>query len=86
MRTIVGGQLTESSKMLEEAREKAINRMVQDAEKMGANAVINVRFMASMVLLMIMAGAAKILAYGMVVRLRDNEQIYSNLCESINNL
>ncbi len=69
LRTIVGGELTEYSKMLEEAREKAINRMVQDAETMGADAVINVRFMTSMV----MAGAAEILAYGTAVKLRDNE-------------
>jgi len=69
LRTIVGGELTEYSKMLEEAREKAINRMVQDAEKMGADAVINVRFMTSMV----MAGAAEILAYGTAVKLRDKE-------------
>ena len=63
LRHIVGGELVEYSKMLEESREKAINRMVADAEKMGANAVINVRFMTSMV----MSGAAEILAYGTAV-------------------
>ena len=67
--TIVGGELTEYSKMLEVARGKAINRMIQDAERMGADAVINVRFMTSMV----MSEAAGILAYGMAVKLRDNE-------------
>jgi uncharacterized protein YbjQ (UPF0145 family) len=67
LRNIVGGELTEYSKMLEEAREKAINRMVDDAEKMGADAVINVRFMTSMV----MAGSAEILAYGTAVKLSD---------------
>jgi uncharacterized protein YbjQ (UPF0145 family) len=69
LRTVVGGELTEYSKMLEEAREKAINRMVEDAEKMGANAVINVRFMTSGV----MAGAAEMLAYGTAVKIRDKE-------------
>jgi uncharacterized protein YbjQ (UPF0145 family) len=67
LRNIVGGELNEYSKMLEEAREKAINRMVNDAEKMGADAVINVRFMTSMV----MAGSAEILAYGTAVKLSD---------------
>lgn len=67
LRNIVGGELTEYSKMLEEAREKAINRMVDDADKMGADAVINVRFMTAMV----MAGSAEILAYGTAVKLSD---------------
>ncbi|HJH28414.1 MAG TPA: YbjQ family protein [Methanosarcinaceae archaeon] len=65
LRNIVGGELNEYSKMLEEAREKAINRMVDDATKMGADAVINVRFMTSMV----MSGSAEILAYGTAVKL-----------------
>ncbi|MCL7411606.1 MAG: YbjQ family protein [Methanosarcinaceae archaeon] len=67
LRNIVGGELTEYSKMLEEATEKAINRMVDDAKKMGADAVINVRFMTAMV----MAGSAEILAYGTAVKLSD---------------
>jgi uncharacterized protein YbjQ (UPF0145 family) len=67
LRHIVGGELTEYSKMLEEAREKAINRMVEDAENMGADAVINVRFMTSMV----MTGAAEILAYGTAVKIKN---------------
>ncbi|NOR48628.1 MAG: heavy metal-binding domain-containing protein [Methanosarcinaceae archaeon] len=67
LRNMVGGELNEYSKMLEEAREKAINRMVDDAGKMGADAVINVRFMTSMV----MAGSAEILAYGTAVKLSD---------------
>jgi uncharacterized protein YbjQ (UPF0145 family) len=69
LRSIVGGELTEYSEMLEEAREKAVNRMVEDAEKMGADAVVNVRFMTSMV----MAGAAEILAYGTAVKIRTKE-------------
>jgi len=69
LRSIVGGELTEYSEMLEEAREKAVNRMVEDAEKMGADAVVNVRFMTSMV----MAGAAEILAYGTAVKMKSRE-------------
>lgn len=69
LRSVVGGELTEYSKMLEEAREKAINRMVKDAEKLGADAVVNVRFMTSMV----MTGAAEILAYGTAVKIKDKE-------------
>jgi len=67
LRHIVGGELVEYSKMLEESREKAINRMVDDAKSMGADAVINVRFMTSM----IMSGAAEILAYGTAVKIKD---------------
>jgi uncharacterized protein YbjQ (UPF0145 family) len=67
LRSIVGGELKEYSKMFEEAREKAINRMVEDAEKMGADAIVNVRFMTSMV----MAGSAEILAYGTAVKITD---------------
>ena len=67
LRHIVGGELVEYSNMLEESREKAINRMVDDAESMGADAVINVRFMTSM----IMSGAAEILAYGTAVKIKD---------------
>lgn len=69
LRSVVGGELTEYSEMLEEAREKAVNRMMQDAEKMGADAVVNVRFMTSMV----MAGAAEMLAYGTAVKIKDKE-------------
>ncbi|HUV81666.1 MAG TPA: YbjQ family protein [archaeon] len=69
LRHIVGGELVEYSKMLEESREKAINRMVADAESMGADAVINVRFMTSM----IMSGAAEILAYGTAVKIKDRQ-------------
>jgi len=69
LRSIVGGELTEYSEMLEDAREKAVNRMVEDAEKMGADAVVNVRFMTSMV----MAGAAEMLAYGTAVKIRDKD-------------
>jgi uncharacterized protein YbjQ (UPF0145 family) len=66
LRNIVGGELTEYSEMISEAREEAINRMVDEAEKLGADAVINLRLTTSQVA----AGAAEILAYGTAVRLK----------------
>ncbi len=59
-RAMVGGEVTEYTKMMAEAREQAIQRMVEDAEKQGANAIIGMRFTTSM----IMGGASEILAYG----------------------
>ena len=67
LRNIVGGELKEYTEMLNEAREQALNRMVEDAEKMGANAVVNVRFVTSQ----ITAGASELLAYGTAVRVKD---------------
>jgi uncharacterized protein YbjQ (UPF0145 family) len=60
LRAMVGGEVTEYTKMMAEAREQAIQRMVEDAEKQGANAIIGLRFTTSM----IMGGASEILAYG----------------------
>jgi len=60
LRGIVGGEISEYTKMMAEAREEAIQRMVEDAEKQGANAVVSMRFATSMV----MQNAAEVLAYG----------------------
>ena len=59
-RGMAGGEITEYTKMMAEAREEAIQRMIEDAEKQGANAIISVRFTTSM----IMQNAAEVLAYG----------------------
>ena len=59
-RGMVGGEITEYTKMMAEAREEAIQRMVEDAETLGANAVVSMRFTTSMV----MQNASEILAYG----------------------
>ena len=59
-RGMVGGEITEYTKMMAEAREEAIQRMVEDAEKKGANAIVSMRFTTSMV----MQSASEILAYG----------------------
>jgi len=65
-RNVVGGEIKEYTNMLSEAREIALKRMEEKAEKLGADAVINVRFMTSSV----MASAAEILVYGTAVKLK----------------
>jgi uncharacterized protein YbjQ (UPF0145 family) len=60
---LVGGEITDYTKMLAESREQALDRMVEEAESLGANAIINIRFGTSMV----MTQAAEILAYGTAV-------------------
>jgi uncharacterized protein YbjQ (UPF0145 family) len=64
-KNLTGGKLQDYVDMLTESREEALNEMVESAEKLKADAVINVRFMTSSV----MGGAAEILAYGTAVRL-----------------
>ena len=66
LRNLVGGELKEYTEMLTEAREQALNRMISDAEALGADAVVNVRFMTSQVT----QGAAELLAYGTAVKLK----------------
>ena len=66
MKTLVGGEITSYTEMLNEARQIAVKRMVDEAESMGADAVINVRYGSSSV----MQGAAEVIAYGTAVRYR----------------
>lgn len=63
LKNIVGGEISDYTKMMAESREQALDRMVEDAEKLGANAVIGVKFATSM----IMQSASEILAYGTAV-------------------
>ena len=65
LRNVVGGEVKEYSELLTKAREEAIDRMIQQAEALGADAVVSVRFSTSTV----MAGAAEILVYGTAVKL-----------------
>lgn len=66
LRNIVGGEIKEYTEMLAESREVALKRMKDKAEKLDADAIINVRFMTSS----IMGGAAEMLAYGTAVKLK----------------
>jgi len=63
LRNLAGGEITEYTKMLAEAREQAIDRMLDEADALGANAVLAVRFQTSMV----QSGAAEMLCYGTAV-------------------
>jgi uncharacterized protein YbjQ (UPF0145 family) len=63
LRNIVGGEISEYTKLLAESREQSLDRMVEEARGLGANAIVDVRFSTSMV----MHGAAELLAYGTAV-------------------
>lgn len=65
LRSLVGGEIKEYVEALNDAREEAIKRMVKDAEEIGAEAIVAVRFTTSQV----MAGAAELLVYGTAVKL-----------------
>jgi len=64
LRTLVGGEIKEYTEMIMESRNEAVRRMQAQAEKLGADTVINVRFVTSQV----MSGAAELLAYGTAVK------------------
>ncbi len=66
-RQIVGGEIKEYTEMFSEAREIALKRMIDKAKEIDAGAVINIRFMTSMV----MNGAAEIMVYGTAVKIKD---------------
>jgi uncharacterized protein YbjQ (UPF0145 family) len=66
LRMLVGGEVKEYTEMLTEARNESMRRMESHAEKLGADAVVNLRYMTSQV----MSGAAEMLAYGTAVKLR----------------
>lgn len=70
MKNLVGGELKGYTELLQESRDEALHRMVQQAEELGANAVVNVRFSTSSVA----AGAAEILCYGTAVRMEDGAE------------
>lgn len=65
LRNLAGGEIREYTKVLAETREQAIDRMVEEAQALGADAVVSVRFQTSEV----MTGAAEMLCYGTAVRL-----------------
>ncbi len=63
LKNLVGGELTQYTELLTESRRQAVDRMIQQAQELGANAVVNVRFTTSS----IAAGAAELYAYGTAV-------------------
>ena len=63
-KTLVGGELTSYNEMMNEARAIATKRMVEEAQEMGADAVVNIRYASSA----IMQGAAEVIAYGTAVK------------------
>lgn len=65
LKNIVGGEIEEYTKLQAQSREQAMQRMEEDAKKMNADAILNVRYSTSM----IMQGASEILAYGTAVKL-----------------
>lgn len=67
LRGVVGGEISEYTKLYGEAREQALDRMIEEAESLGANAILEVRFSTSMV----MSLAAELLAYGTAVVVED---------------
>ncbi len=62
-RHMIGGEISEYTKLMGESREQALDRMIQQAEQMGANAIVCLRFTTST----LMGGAAELLAYGTAV-------------------
>jgi len=67
LRNIVGGEIYDYTKLMGEAREQSLDRMVEEASRLGANAVIGTRLATSV----LMGGAAELLAYGTAVIIED---------------
>ena len=67
LRAIVGGEVSEYTKLMAESREQALDRMVEEARGIGANAIVSARFQTAMV----MQGAAELLAFGTAVVVED---------------
>ena len=65
LRNIVGGEVRDYTKMMAEAREQSLDRMIAEAESLGADAIISIRFSTSF----LMQGAAEFLVYGTAVKL-----------------
>ena len=66
LKNLVGGEISEYTKLQAQSREQALDRLIEDAKKLDADAIINIRFMTSMV----MEGASEILAYGTAVKIQ----------------
>ena len=69
LRSLVGGEITEYTGMMAESREQALQRMLDRAKELNADAVVGIRFQTSM----IMQGSAELLVYGTAVKLAQNK-------------
>lgn len=69
LKSLVGGEITDYTKMLAEAREQALDRMVEEARELGADGIVAVRFQTAY----IMSNVAEILAYGTAVKFVDED-------------
>ena len=67
LKNLVGGEIYEYTKLMGESREQSLDRMKKEAQRIGANAIVGVRFTTSV----IMGGAAELLAYGTAVMIED---------------
>jgi len=65
LKNIVGGEITEYTKLMSESREQSLDRMTAEAQRLGADAIVSIRFTTSM----LMGGAAELLAYGTAVKI-----------------
>lgn len=63
LKNIVGGEIEEYTKLIAEARDQSVDRMIENAEELGANAIVDIRFMTSY----IMGNASEVLVYGTAV-------------------
>ena len=68
LKTVIGGEISEYTKMLAESREQSLNRMIKQAEHLDADAIIGIRFQTSM----IMTATAELLVYGTAVKLEKS--------------
>ena len=70
LRTLIGGEITEYTKMLAESREQSIDRLIVEAQNKGADGIVCLRFTTSAV----MQGSAELLAYGTAVKLKKKQE------------
>jgi uncharacterized protein YbjQ (UPF0145 family) len=69
LRTIIGGEIVEYTEAMQEARDQAMERMIEEAKKLDADAIVNIRYATSQVL----AGAAELLVYGTAVKITPRQ-------------
>ena len=66
-KNLVGGEITDYTKMMAESREQSLDRMIEDAESLGANAIVGIKFATTSM----MQGASELMVYGTAVQIED---------------